>query len=217
MFNRSRARTRVILTAAVVTALSVSDARGQTDSRLAVGMSVTSRLASASDAGGGADLGFELRIGHEEQGWTWQHSFFNWFNSGVHEPIAGRTVALGQLRVRPIMVGYGYTWVRGRSAITADLEGGYTVNSFALDAGAVAEYSQRLGATRIDSGATNAFAVKPEIQVWYDLNPRLGLKLTGGYLVARPSVVIASSLGEDVRPVRADAFLITFGLVYSIF
>jgi hypothetical protein len=210
-------RTLLILAVVVVTVISVSDARGQTDSRLAVGMSVTTRLASASDASGSAGVGFEWRIGHEGQGWTWQHSFFNWFDTGVQEPIAERTVALGHLRVRPIMAGYGYTWIRGRAAITADLLGGYTLNSFALDGAAQAEYSQRLGATRVDPEATNALAIKPEIQVWYDLNPRFGLKLSSGYLITRPSVVITSSLGQDVRPVRADTFLMTFGLVYSLF
>lgn len=209
--------TRVIGTIVVAMALSVCDAHAQTDSRLAVGMSVTARLASSSDASGSADVGFELRIGHERQGWSWQSSLFSWFDTGVHEPIAAPTVDLGQLRVRPIMAGYGYTWIRGRAAITADLVGGYTLNSFERDPAALAEYSQRLGATRVDSEATNAFAIKPEIQVWYDLNPRFGLKLNGGYLVARPSVVITSSLGEDVRPVRADTFLITIGLVYSLF
>jgi hypothetical protein len=209
--------TRVIWTVVVVMVLSVCDARAQTGSRLAVGMSVTARLARSSDASGSANVGFELRIGHERQGWGWQSSFFNWFDTGVREPIAARTVDLGQLRVRPIMAGYGYTWIRGRAAITADLVGGYTLNSFELDPAALAEYSQRLGATRIDSKATNAFAIKPEIHVWYDLNSRFGLKLNGGYLVARPSVVITSSLGEDVRPVRADTFLITIGLVYALF
>ena len=67
------------------------------------------------------------------------------------------------------------------------------------------------------SAASAAKALKPEIQVWYDLNSRFGLKLNGGYLVARPSVVITSSRGEEVRPVRADTFLITAGLVYSLF
>jgi hypothetical protein len=209
--------TRVFWTVAIATLLSVCDVRAQTDSRLAVGMSVITRLASASDAGGSADVGLELRIGHEGQGWTWQHSFVNWFDTGVREAIAARAVNLGQLRVRPIMAGVGYTWIRGRAAITADLVGGYTLNSFALDAVALTEYAQRLGATGIDSEATNAFAIKPEIQVWYDLNPRFGLKVNSGYLVARPSVVIRSSLGEDVRPVRADTFLMTFGLVYSLF
>jgi hypothetical protein len=59
--------------------------------------------------------------------------------------------------------------------------------------------------------------LKPEVQVWYDVNSRFGLKLEGGYLIARPSVVITSSLGEDDRPVRADTLLVTIGVVFSIF
>jgi hypothetical protein len=209
--------TRVIWTAVIVMVSSVCDARAQTDSRLAVGMSVIARLASSSDASGSADVGFELRIGHELPGWGGQYSFLSWFDTGVHEAIAARTIDLGQLRVRPIMAGYGYTWIRGRAALTADLLGGYTLNSFELDRAALTEDSLRLGATRVIAEATNAFAVKPEIHVWYDLNPRFGLKLSGGYLIARPSVVITSSLGDDVRPVRADTFLTTISLVYALF
>jgi hypothetical protein len=121
------------------------------------------------------------------------------------------------MRVRPIMVGYGYTWVRNRTAITADLVGGYTLNSFTMDPAVAADYARRRGATGVEAEGTNVFAIKPEVQVWYDINSRFGLRLVGGYLIARPSVVITSSLGEDVRPVRADAFLITAGLVYSLF
>jgi hypothetical protein len=209
--------TRVIWTVLVVAALPVCDAHAQTDSRLAVGMSVTARAISSSDASGSANLGFELRLGHGEPGWSWQNSFFGWFDTGVQGSVATRVIGLGQLRVRPIMAGYGYTWTRRRAAITADLVGGYSIDSFTLAPAAGAEYSQQLGATRVDSKATNSFVVKPEIQVWYDLNPRFGLKLNGGYLIARPSVVITSSLGEDIRPVRADAFLVTIGLVYSLF
>ena len=213
MFNNAR----VMWTVVVVMALSVSDARAQTDSRLAVGISVTARAASSSDASGSANLGFELRLGDGERGWSWQNSFFGWFDTGVHQSVATRVVGLGQLRVRPIMAGYGYTWIHRRAAITADVVGGYSLNSFTLAPAALADYSQRLGATHVDSKATNSFVVKPEMQVWYDLNPRFGLKLSGGYLIARPSIVITSSLGEDIRPVRADAFLVTIGLVYSLF
>src|SRR5579864_6888185 len=206
---------RVIWTVVILAALSVCEARAQTDSRLAVGVGLTTRAVSSSDASSSANLGFELRLGHVEQGWAWQNSIFGWFDTGVQESGAPRAVGLGHLRVRPIMAGYGYTWIRRRAAITADLVGGYSVDSFTLAPAALAEYSQSLGATRIDSKATNSFVVKPEVQVWYDLNSRFGLKLDGGYLIARPSVVITSSLGEDVRPVRADAFLVTIGLVYS--
>jgi hypothetical protein len=193
-------------------------AYGQIDNRLALGGSVTTRVASSSGAGNGADVGFEIRIGHETAGWGWQYSFFGWFDTDVHyEPVRGQTADLGQLRIRPIMAGYGYTWTRGRSTITADLVGGYAFNSFHIDSVAMSDYESRLGARNLDTEATNTFVIKPEVQVWYDLSPRFGLKLNGGYLVARPSVTVKSSLGDEIRDVKADTFLITVGLVYSIF
>jgi hypothetical protein len=195
----------------------VCNVSAQTGSRLAVGASVTTRVATSSDAGGGAAIGFEWRPGHATPGWGWQTSLFGWFDTDVQGPLAGSPIDLGHVRIRPIMAGYGYTWVRGRTAITADLVGGYTLNSFRLDSTALVDYSRRLGATGIESEATNAFAAKPEVQVWYDISRWFGLKLNGGYLIARPSLVIRSSLGEDMRPIHADTFLITVGIVYSIF
>jgi hypothetical protein len=195
----------------------IDKATAQTESRLAIGGSITVSAATSAEAGGGANFGFEWRLGHAVPGWGWQNSIFSWSDTGVEGSIGPSTVDLGNLRVRPIMVGYGYTWVRGRTAITADLVGGYSFNSFKMDTAAVQEYSRRRGAFGVEAEGTNAFALKPEVQVWYDINSRFGLKLNGGYLIERPSVVITSSLGEDVRPVRADTFIITAGLVYSLF
>ena len=112
------------------------------------------------------------------------------------------------------MLGYGYTWIRDRTAITADVLDGFAFNSFHLDPATIAAY-QRRGATNIDGEATNTFVIKPEIQLWYDLSSRFGLKLTDGYLVSRPSVTIASTLGRDTRSIGADTVLITFDVVYS--
>jgi hypothetical protein len=210
-------RLLVLPATAALIVLFGTHARAQTDSRLAVGGSVTIRAASSSESGGSASMGFEWRLGHAKPGWGPQDAIFSWFDTDVQGTIGTGPVALGNLRMRPIMAGYGYTWVRGRAAITGDLVGGYSLNSFKLDSSAVQEYSRRLGATGIDAEATNAFALKPEFQIWYDLNSRFGLKIDGGYLIARPSVVITSSLGEDVRHIRADTFLITVGLVYSLF
>jgi hypothetical protein len=197
--------------------LCVTQVRAQTDSRLAVGASITGRAASSSDSGGSASVGFEWRLGHTRPGWGVENSIFSWFDTDVQGTIGHSALQLGNMRIRPIMAGYGYTWVRGRAAITGDLVGGYSFNSLKLDASAAQEYSRRLGATGIDAEATNALALKPEIQVWYDLNSRFGLRIEGGYLIARPSVVITSSLGEDVHHIRADTFLVTVGLVYSLF
>jgi hypothetical protein len=197
----------------------VPEASAQVDNRLAVGLSVTSRIASSSGAGGSADVGFELRLAHERPGWGPEVSFFSWFNTDVQQPVTGpgRPSELGQLRIRPIMAGWGYTWTRGRTTVTADVLGGFAFNSFDLSEAAANDLQARLGATGLQTSASNTFVVKPEAQMWYDLNDRFGIKVSGGYLVARPSVTIASSLGDDTRSVRADSFLITVGVVYSLF
>ena len=207
---------RLVLLGLLAATVYAGEARAQTDNRLALGLSVTSRLASSDTAEGSAAVGFEWRLGHQKQAWGMQTSLFNWFDSDVTQRTTVlRPDALGQLRIRPVMAGYGYTWVRGRAAITADLVGGFAFNSLRIDPAAEAAY-QRLGATGISAEATNTFAVKPEVQVWFDLNRRFGLKLNGGYLITRPSVTIKSSLGSDKWSVKADTFLITFAVVYSI-
>ncbi len=190
-------------------------ARGQTDNRLAVGVSVTTRIAGSAAADASSDVGFELRIGHERDAWGWAYSFFSWFDTDIQQTSTLNSTDLGRLRVRPIMLGYGYTRIRGRAAVTTDLVGGYSLNSFQIDESVIVDY-QRRGASNIRGEATNTFVVKPEVTFWYDVNPRFGIKLNGGYLIARPSVTIASTLGRDTRFIRADTFLITFGVVYSI-
>jgi len=190
-------------------------AHGQIDNRLAVGGGITTRIAGSSAAAASSNPGFELRIGHESEGWGWAYSFFSWFDTDIQQPPAISASDLGRLRVRPIMFGYGYTKIRGRAALTTDVVGGYAFNSFHLDPSTIADY-QRRAASDVHGEATNMFVVKPELTMWYDLNRRIGIKVNGGYLVARPSVTIVSTLGRDARSIRADTFLITIGVVYSI-
>src|SRR5579862_9324510 len=105
-------------------------ASAQTDTRLAIGANVTSRVATSADAGGSADVGFELRLGHETEGWGWHVSLFDWVDTPVQQPLRPDVLSNpGSLRIRPLMGGYGYTWIRGRTAITTDLMGGYAFNS----------------------------------------------------------------------------------------
>src|SRR3954464_13206499 len=157
--------------------LSAPGVFAQTASRLAVGASVTTRVATSEESGSGAAINFEWRIGHAIPGWGPQLSLFNWFGPVVHRRIGGGTIDPGHIRIRPLLAGYGYTWVRRRTAITADVVAGYTLNSFRIDSAALAEYERLLGASGIESEATNAWAVKPEVQAWYDINNRFGLKL----------------------------------------
>jgi len=177
---------------------------------------VTTRIAGSSAAAASSDVGFELRIGHEHDGWGWAYSFFGWFDTDIEQPRVVSSSNLGRLRVRPIMLGYGYTKLRGRAAFTSDLVAGYALNSFRLDPSTIATYQAR-GASDVHGEATNTFVVKPELTLWYDLNRRIGIKMDGGYLIVRPSATIVTTLGRDTQSIRADTFLLTFSAVYSIF
>jgi hypothetical protein len=199
----------------ILAVLSSRTAAAQTDNRLAVGGSVTSRIAGSSATAASSAIGFELRLGHEEEHWGWVSSFFGWYDMDLEAAPALQMGASGHLRVRPVLAGYGHTWIRGRAAITADVLGGFAFNSFHLDPSGLAEY-QRHGAAGIDTQATNTLAIKPEVQLWYDLSSRFGFKISGGYLISRPTVTVTSTLGRDSRDVRADTILITVGIVYSI-
>jgi len=208
----------VVFTPALLAGLlCAGTASAQIDNRLALGASVTTRLAESTESAGSSTLGLEIRLGHQHDGWGWQYSFFSWFDTGVTLPVNGRTTDLGSIRMRPVMIGYGYTRVRGRATFTGDLLGGYSFNSFHLDPVAAAVYAAGTDPTRIEAEASNTFVVKPEVQVWYDVSKRIGVKGSLGYLVAHPDLVVTGPFGEDRRSIKANTFLFTIGVVYSIF
>lgn len=196
-----------------------SQASAQTGNRLALGLNFSTQQApdDSSVASGGHSVGFEWRIGHSKEGFGWQYGL-NWYSMDVDRLIGSGPTALGTLRVRPFMGGYGYTHLfrGGKIAITGDMVAGYAINSFELDPAADTAYQTRLGARVVRAEAVNTMVVKPEIQMWYDLNNRVGLLVNAGYVFARPEVKVTSSLGTDVHRVHADTYTLRIGLVYSI-
>ena len=206
---------RVVL-ALLVPLAWTSQVAAQTDNHLAIGASVTTGVAASSGTTDTVGIGLVLRLGHGDGGWGW-HYGFNRYKTEVRQPVGGVTTELGRLHLFPFMAGYGYTWPIGKASITAALLGGYAFASFQLDPTADDEYRARLGARTVSASASNSFVAKPELKVWYDVNDRIGVTVTTGYMVARPAVTITSSLGEDERAVRADMFMVRVGIVYSIF
>ena len=188
----------------------------QSEGKFAVGAELSTRTPINKEADGHVGVGLTWRIGHSKTGWGW-HWGLSWFETHLERSIGGITTNFGDLRVRPIMAGYGYTHVIGRTAITAKAIGGYAFSSMSLAPAAGEAYRDRLGAQSVTVDASNTFALKPEISVWYDINKKLGLNVSSGYIVARPHVTVNSSLGEDRRSVRADMFTFKVGMVYSIF
>jgi hypothetical protein len=203
--------------ATCVLALYASQAQAQVENRVAVGVAVMGQIADSSDTDRTVVASVEWRFRHDKPGWGWQYTALNWFETGLTQPIAGRDTNMGRLHIRPLMGGYGYTWVKRRTYITADLLAGYAFTSFDLDPAAEDTYRTRMGVRSVTTDSSNTIAINPEVHLWYDLNDRMGMKVTGGYVFARPSVTMTSSLGDDRREINADAFQVGVALVYKIF
>jgi hypothetical protein len=188
----------------------------QSEGRFAIGGEFVVRLPadrSALDGAKGPSLLW--RFGHGKTGWGW-HWGLNWFSADVDGP-AGIDAEIGEMHVRPVMAGYGYTRMIGANKVTAALIAGYAITSMSLTPAAVNAYQDRLGARSATVDVSNTLTARPEVNVWHDVNKKIGINVSAGYIIARPTMTIRSSLGEDARRVRADMFTVTVGAVYSIY
>jgi len=177
----------------------------------------TSDRASQEDyARGQRGPGLLWRFGTSKGGWGF-HWGLNWYAVKLERPIGGQVTELGELHVRPLMAGYGYTYLIRRYSITADVLGGYAIGTMNISDPAVAAYQRTLGVPSAYASATNTLVLKPEIGVWYDLNKKVYINVNAGYMMARPDVLIESIAGVDRRKARADQFILKVGVAYSIF
>jgi hypothetical protein len=155
------------------------------------------------------------RIGKAKEGWGLKYGL-NWFSTDLDGSVAGQQIPLGRLNVRPVMGGYGYTHVMGRTKVSANLLAGYAFTSFSLETAAENAYRSRHAGTP-DTSASNVFVVKPEVSTWFDLTPRFGLNVNVGYMMARPEIAIRTLGGEERRRIRADTLMFKVGMAYSFF
>lgn len=201
----------------VLAAAAASRAGAQSDDNtFAIGGNVSVRGAPAADASGTKGVGLLWRIGHSETGWGFKYGF-NWFSTDIEAPVGGSPTALGEVKVRPILVGYGYTRVVGPTSISANLLGGPAFTSFTLTRSAPDMYRERLGARSLDVQVGNTFVLKPEVSVWFDVSPKVGVNVSAGYMIARPTLTISNSIGEQARRFRADMVVLKMGAVYKVF
>jgi hypothetical protein len=206
--------------ALVVAVATAMPAAAQTESRFAIGADF---LVGASDHTSNEDRARPVfsaeplwRFGDLEPGWG-PHFGLNWYEVAIERPVGGTAIMLGEVHIRPIMGGYGYTWLRGRNAISTNVLAGYAFSSMSLDDELAAAYQARTGVGVQDADASNTFVIRPEIDFWHDIDTRFGLNVNVGYIVARPEVSITTTTGIDKRTARADQFQFRVGLVYSIF
>jgi hypothetical protein len=190
------------------------------DSRFALGadfkVKMTDRASHEDYAEGQLGPGLLWRFGKSKGGWGF-HWGLHWYAVKVERPIGGVSTELGELHVRPIMAGYGFTRNIRRYSITADVLGGYAFGSIDLSDPAVAAYRRVMNVPGASATASNTFVFKPEIDVWYDVNKKVFVNVNAGYMIARPDISVVTVAGTDFRTARADQFILKVGIVYSIF
>jgi hypothetical protein len=198
----------------------VSPAHAQTESRFAIGAELTiaaSNRAPGQDEGHSATFPEVLwRFGDIEPGFG-PHWGLDWYSLDIDRVVGPSSTTLGELHVRPILAGYGYTWIRDKNAISVNLLGGYAFGSISLQPAAADAYRTHTGFRPTGIDASNTFVLRPEIDIWHDINRLFGLNVNIGYMIARPTVAITTSAGIDKRTARADQLQVRIGLVYSIF
>jgi len=192
------------------------DAHAQTGGKFALGAELGVKIPGSSEAHGSEGIGLLWRFGHGKEGFGF-HWGLNWYATDIERSVAGRDVELGELRLKPVMAGYGYTRNVGRFSVTGALLGGFAFTSMSLTPAAIDVYHDGLGARSVRADAGSALVLRPEVSTWYDINEKIGLHISTGYMIARPHVTVSSTLGEDKRRVHADMVGVKVGLAYSIF
>lgn len=193
-----------------------SGVAAQSGGSVAIGLGMNVRGAPDESADGTIKPSFIWRIGHGNNGWGWRWGL-NWYSADLTEPATARTADFGTLRVRPLMVGYGYERRFGRVQVGGGVIGGYALTQFRMTPEFNDAYRAQFGATTIRTDVSNTFVIRPEMSAWIDVSRKVGLNISSGYVIARPEVTVSSSLGTDRRRIRADMFSIRVGMVYSIF
>ena len=146
----------------------------------------------------------------------WGPSFgLNWFTGDIDVQVDGVRTTIGEVKVRPVMVGIGYTLDGGRARTTVSLVGGYAFTrarvTAALPEGTTASIS-----------ITDSWVVRPNVGVTVALTKRLALVGSIGYIYTNPTITVdvtrlGRTAGSASGAYRADYVNITVGTAVSIF
>lgn len=148
------------------------------------------------------------------QGWSIA-PMFGWFTSDIDAAsLASPRAELGELRVRPILMGARYTWIRGQVSWDVAGAAGVSVNSFDLADGA----QPLLGlAGPVSADANVSPAWRLQFSSWYDFSERVALRGAIAYAWVEPEITFRS--GATGRRITQSASSVQLGasVVYRLF
>jgi hypothetical protein len=111
--------------------------------------------------------------------------------------------------VRPIMVGFGYTFHPNRISVSPSLVAGVAFNSLSVpDTGA---------ADRIAVGVGHSLVWRPGVSVWFDLNRHIALNMSVGHVVTGLRVTFLEDGRLVKQSVSGDTTTVHAGIAYKLF
>jgi hypothetical protein len=137
---------------------------------------------------------------------------FGWYQGDLTLSGVSGDREVGHLRVRPLMGGVGYTWVKGPLATGVSINAGISFNSIRLDD----QYRTFFGpGTEVRVDASNSFAVRPQIRFEYAVARKVGVYTSLGYFFTEFNNVIETPVGRFENEWDASSFNIFVGaMVY---
>ncbi|HTV00232.1 MAG TPA: hypothetical protein VMF13_06835 [Luteitalea sp.] len=139
---------------------------------------------------------------------------FGWFNTGIDGTEFGRDERMGELQLRPVMVGARYSWLRGAYSFDVAATAGPSFSDFDLDGEIARSF---FPGQEVTAEASTSLATKVQGGVWYDYSDRVAFRGTIGYFRCSPEITVTA--GGQGRRFTQSANAIQFGasVVYRIF
>jgi hypothetical protein len=137
---------------------------------------------------------------------------FGWYSADLTLSGVSGDAEVGDLRIRPLMAGVGYTWVTGRVATSVSINAGISFNSIRLND----QYRSFFGpGTQVSVDSSNSFAARPQFRVEYALAKKVGVYSSVGYFFTEFDNVIETPRGRFENEWDASSFNIFVGaMVY---
>jgi hypothetical protein len=188
-------------------------AAAQTKGRVSAGGTVSFVQTIDSEVGSLVGFGPLVRL-NPRKGWGVAGGF-SWFRADLDNP-SGAGGDFARLRVRPLMGGVAYTVGEQPVLVSFSVVGGPSFNDLDFDDDFVRTLPA--GALTPTLDIDNSLAVRPGVSVTFTVAPRVALIGFGGYMINRPGVIYRDSSGLEFRDRwKADALLVSAGVVYSLF
>ena len=139
---------------------------------------------------------------------------FGWYTGDLTLSGISGDREVGDLRVRPLMAGVGYTWVKGKLATGVSINAGISFNSIKLND----QYRNFFGpGTEVRVDASNSFAARPQLRFEYAVARKVGVYTSLGYFYTEFDNVIETPRGRFENEWDASSVNIFVGaMVYPL-